>query len=175
MIFVYIIAVIIAVFIILAAAAPKKYKITRSIDISRSQADVFNYLKYVKNQDEWSPWKKRDPEMKQTFQGTDGTPGFVAGWESDHKNVGHGEQEILKLEDDRRMETELRFLKPFKSISNAFLEADDNGDGSTKVTWGFYGTHRIPFNIMMMFFNMDKAVGKDFDEGLTELKRVMES
>jgi hypothetical protein len=27
---------------------------------------------------------------------------------------------------------------------------------------------------MMLFMNMDKAVGKDFEEGLASLKRIME-
>ncbi|NND62228.1 MAG: SRPBCC family protein [Flavobacteriaceae bacterium] len=175
MLFVYILAIIIAVFIILAAAAPKKYRVSREIDINRPQHEVYDYLKYVKNQNNWGPWAKRDPNMKQTYIGTDGTIGFVSRWESDHKQVGAGEQEIIKLEDNKRMESELRFLKPWKSISYGFLVADDNGDGTTKVTWGFYGTNKIPFNIMMLFFNMDKAVGKDFEEGLADLKQILEN
>ncbi|MEL6812742.1 MAG: SRPBCC family protein, partial [Bacteroidota bacterium] len=156
----YAVAALVALLVILILVAPKKYEVSRSIVINKPRAEVFQYLKLIKNQDDWSPWKKRDPGMKQTFTGTDGTVGFVSRWESDHKQVGHGEQEIKGIDEDKRISTELRFLKPFKSMSNAYIETHDDGMG-TKVVWGFYGTHKMPMNVMMMFFNMDKAVGKD--------------
>ncbi len=173
MIFLYILAVIVGIIIVLMLAAPKKYHVNRSITINRPVSEVFTYLKSVKSQDDWSPWKKRDPGMKQVFTGEDGTVGFISRWESDHKNVGWGEQEIKKIVENERIETELRFLKPFKSQSDAYISTEADGDG-TKVTWGFHGVHKVPANVMMMFFNMDKAVGKDFDEGLSDLKGVLE-
>jgi hypothetical protein len=42
------------------------------------------------------------------------------------------------------------------------------------VTWGFSGKNKFPFSIMMLFMNMDKAVGKDFEEGLDNLKSILE-
>jgi hypothetical protein len=174
MMFLYIFAILIALLIILVLAAPKNYNVSRSITIDRSIHDVYAYLKYIKNQDDWSPWQKRDPEMKKVHTGEDGKVGFVVHWESDHKHVGWGEQEITKLEENKLVESELRFLKPFKSTSNGYLSTKAAGQG-TKVTWGFYGTHKVPMNVMMLFFNMDKAVGKDFEEGLADLKTHMEA
>ena len=166
----YILAAIVGILIILALVAPKKYDVSRSIDINRSKSDVFNYLKLLKKQSEWSPWQNRDPEMKQTFTGEDGEIGFVSAWESDHKQVGHGEQEIKVLQPNDRIEVHLRFLKPWKSESMGYFDLEDKGDNSTQVKWGFYGTNKVPMNIMMLFFNLDKAVGKDFEEGLAHLK-----
>ncbi len=175
MIAVYILAGIVGLFLLLALIAPKSYDVSRSIEINRSTSDVFDYLKYVKNQDNWSPWKKKDPNMKQTFTGTDGQVGFVSRWEG-NKHVGVGEQEIKSIDDvNKIIKTELRFLKPWKSVSDAYINADAAGDGKTKVVWGFSGKHPIPANIFMLFMNMDKAVGKDFDEGLAELKGILES
>jgi hypothetical protein len=172
-IFLSILGAIVVIFIILILTAPKKYHLHRSIVIDRALPDVFRYIKYVKNQDEWSPWKKKDPDMKQTFTGDDGTLGFVSHWEG-NKDVGTGEQEILNIEENKRLETELRFFKPWKSQSNAYIEVEE-ADGGTKVTWGFSGVNKIPFNVMMLFMNMDKAVGKDFEEGLGDLKKILES
>ncbi|MEM7187317.1 MAG: SRPBCC family protein [Bacteroidota bacterium] len=170
----YIIAALLGLLIILALVAPKKYRVSRSIDIQRSKADVFEYLRFIKNQDHWGPWQKRDPEMQRKFTGEDGQVGFVSWWDSDHKQVGSGEQEIKVLQPNDRIEAELRFFKPWKSQSTGFFELNDNGDQSTKVTWGFSGTNKPPMNIMMLFFNMDKAVGKDFEEGLADLKSILE-
>lgn len=175
MTFLYVLAIIIGVLVLLASFAPKKYDVNRSIVINKPRSEVFQYLKYIKNQDEWSPWKNRDPGMKQTFSGEDGTVGFISKWDSDHKQVGAGEQEIIGITPDEQIRTELRFLKPWKSVSTAYIETQDAADGATKVTWGFSGTNKVPMNIMMLFYNMDKAVGKDFEEGLEELKIVLEN
>ncbi len=174
MTFLYIILVIIVVFLILGLLAPKNYEVNRSIIVNKPVSDVFNYLKYLKNQDDWSPWRKKDPNMKQTFTGTDGEAGFVSKWEGD-KIVGSGEQEIKRIVDNETIETELRFIKPWKSQSDAYLRVVGLESKQTNVTWGFKGKNKFPFSIFMLFMNMDKAVGKDFEEGLTNLKQHLEN
>jgi hypothetical protein len=174
MIFVYIFAVIVAVIILLMLVAPRKYNVQRSIVINRPIDEVFQYLKHLKNQDHWSPWKSRDPVMKQTYEGTDGTVGFVAKWESDKKDVGVGEQELKGLVENERIDTEIRFLKPWKTMSDGYLLVREIEPSVTEVIWGFSGTNSPPINVMMLFYNMDKSVGKDFDEGLAKLKRTLE-
>lgn len=174
MLFIYILAGILVLIILLAAIAPKSYEVNRSIVINRPISEVFEYIKYVKNQNYWGPWNSRDPEMKQTFRGEDGTVGFVSAWESNHKQVGSGEQEIIKVVENEEMESELRFLKPMKSVSKGYIRTTKEGPDQTKVVWGFYGENKFPMSIMMLFFNMDKAVGKDFEEGLENLKTILE-
>ncbi len=71
------------------------------------------------------------------------------------------------------IESELRFMKPFKSTSDAYIKVSD-ADGGTKVIWGFTGKNKFPISIMMLFMNMDKTVGKDFEEGLAKLKTILE-
>ncbi len=68
----YILAGIVVLVIILALIAPKNYDVSRSIKVQQSVPVVFEYLKYLKNQDNWSPWGKRDPNMKKEFEGIDG-------------------------------------------------------------------------------------------------------
>ena len=172
-IFLSIIGAIVAILIILILVAPKNYHVNRSITINRALPEVFQYLKHVKNQDHWSPWKKKDPNMKQSWEGEDGTVGFIARWEG-NKDVGEGEQEIKRIVENERLETQLRFFKPWKSESDAYIKVDEE-KGGTKVTWGFSGVNKVPFNVFMLFMNMDKAVGKDFEEGLGELKNILES
>ncbi len=170
----YIFLAIVAFLVILVLVAPRTYNVQRSILVNRPLPEVYNYLKLIKNQDHWSPWKKKDPTMHQEFVGTDGTVGFIAKWDSNHKNVGAGEQELMGLSENKRVDTNIRFLRPFKSQSDAYLLTEKVGEG-TKVTWGFTGKHKVPFNVMMLAYNMDKAVGKDFEEGLEDLKKILES
>jgi hypothetical protein len=169
----YILAVIALILIVLIIVAPKQYSVNRSIIINKPIEDVFRYLKSVKNQDHWSPWKKKDPDMMQEFIGEDGKIGFISKWKG-NKDVGEGEQEILSIIENESIETQLRFFKPWKSQSIGTLLVAKVEDDKTLVTWGFSGKNHIPFNIFMLFFNMDKTVGKDFEEGLADLKQILE-
>ncbi|WP_375324756.1 SRPBCC family protein [Flagellimonas sp. GZD32] len=173
MIFLYIVLGIILLIAILAAIAPKTYNVSRSIELAKPKTEVFNYLKYLKNQDEWSPWGKRDPNMVKKFTGTDGEVGAISYWKG-NKEVGEGEQELTNIEEGVRIDSELRFLKPWKSTSDAYMITEDIDENNTKVVWGFSGNNQFPMSIMMLFMSMDKMIGKDFEEGLASLKEIME-
>jgi hypothetical protein len=113
--------------------------------------------------------------MKTVFKGTDGTEGFVSAWESDsNKNVGKGEQEILKIVEGERIDYEIRFIKPFKSTSWAYITAYAVNDNQTKVHWGFTGKMKYPTNLTLLFMHMEKMVGGDLEKGLQNLKVLME-
>ena len=173
-IFLYVLAAIVALIVVLGLIAPNSYQAKRSIIINRALPETFTYLKSIKNQNNWSPWKKKDPNMTQTFEGTDGEIGFISKWKG-NKNVGEGEQEIVSIVENESIDTELRFLKPWKSQSIGHLLVDKVDDNQTLVTWGFSGRNPFPFNIFMLFFNFEKAVGKDFEEGLESLKNILEN
>jgi len=157
----------------LGLLAPKNYEVSRSIVIDRDLKDVFQYLKLVKNQDNWSPWKKKDPNMVQSSIGTDGEVGFISKWKG-NKQVGEGEQEIISIIENESIDTQLRFFKPWKSESIGHLLVNSVEDKQTLVTWGFSGINKFPMSIFMLFMNMDKMVGKDFEEGLANLKVFLE-
>ena len=69
----------------------------------------------------------------------------------------------------------MRFYKPWKSQSDAYLTTRAIDQNKTEVVWGFKGVNKMPSNIFFLFFNMDKTVGKDFEEGLNDLKQILES
>ena len=174
MIALYVVLAIIGLIVLLALVAPKSYNVSRSIKINRPLPEVFDYIKYVKNQNDWSPWKKKDPNMTQEFEGTDGEVGFISRWEG-NKDVGTGEQEIVRIIENESIESQLRFFKPWKSQSDAYITVDAIDETTTKVTWGFSGVNKPPSNIFFLFFNMDKTVGADFEDGLNQLKLNLES
>ncbi len=88
---------IIAVALIAALFLNKDYAVEREVEINKPKQQVFDYIKLLKNQDNFSVWAKKDPLMKKTYSGTDGTVGFISAWESDSSDVGVGEQEIKKI------------------------------------------------------------------------------
>lgn len=169
----YILVGIVALVVLLALIAPKTYHVSRSVIIEKPRSEVFTYLRSLKNMDDWSPWAKKDPNMEKKITGTDGEVGAVSYWNG-NKEVGEGEQEITKIIPEERIESELRFLKPFASTSDAYLQIDEVDATNSKVTWGFSGKNKFPMSIMMLFMSMDKMVGKDFESGLSDLKSKLQ-
>lgn len=168
-----VIALLVVVIVVLAVIAPKRATVERSIVVNVSPEKAFEYLRSLKNFETWSPWGKRDPDMQRGVRGTDGELGSVAWWKG-NKQVGEGEQEVIKLESPSHVGMELRFVKPFKATNEAWFKLAPAGKG-TQVSWGFHADFKPPMNIMMMFMNMDKAIGKDYEEGLASLKKNLEA
>lgn len=167
--------IIIVLALVIALFVKKEYAVERSLSISRSRQDVFEYVKYLKNQDQFSVWARIDPGMKKEYRGTDGTVGFVSAWDSDNKHAGKGEQEIVKITDGEKIDYVIRFFEPMESTDNAFFSFNPVNDSTTNVKWGFYGSMKYPMNLMMLFMNMDAMLGKDLEGGLNNLKEKLES
>jgi uncharacterized protein YndB with AHSA1/START domain len=168
------IVLVVGVLAVLAFTTPTDFAAEREITINKPKEDVFAYAKMLKNQNEWGPWFKKDPTMHQEFRGTDGEPGFVVYWKSETGESGEGEQEIKRIVEGERLETELRFKQPFESKADCHLTTEAVGENQTKVKWGFSTSMPRPMNLFLLVMDMDAAVGKDFDEGLTTLKSILE-
>lgn len=173
MIVLYIIGGIIAAFLLAGLVISKDIAASRDIIIQKPVGEVFNYIKYLKNQLNYSKWATMDPNIKNEFRGTDGTVGFVNSW-TGNKKVGQGEQEITGIEEGKRLSTDLRFIKPFKSFAKSTITTEAVDAGSTRVTWGFESKMNYPMNVMKLFMNMENAIGNDFATGLSNLKKLLE-
>jgi hypothetical protein len=173
-IIIIIIVVIVAALLLTAAFAPKEYAVSRSVTINADKQEVFEYVRFLKNQDNYSVWSEMDPDMNKTFTGTDGTVGFTSAWSSDNKDVGKGEQEITGIIAGQRVEFELRFMEPFEATDMAYITTEPEGD-ATKTTWGFDGKMSYPMNLMLLFMNFDEVLGSDLQNGLENLKEILEA
>jgi len=165
---------IISVPLLTAAFLRKKYHVERKITIQLPKAEVFDYIKYLQNQDKFSKWSNVDPLMEKTYRGKDATVGFVSAWSSTNKEVGKGEQEIIEILEGERIDYELRFFEPFKSTAKAFMATGSLSDKQTTITWGIDGQISYPMNLMLLFMDFDKMLGDDLDQGLKRLKMELE-
>ncbi|HUC82874.1 MAG TPA: SRPBCC family protein [Flavisolibacter sp.] len=170
----FVILLLIAVALITALFVKQEMHAEREVIINKPKAEVYDYVKYLKNQNDYSKWGTMDPAMKKEFRGTDGTVGFVSAWESENGEVGKGEQEITAINPGERIEYELRFIEPMESKAAAYMTLDAVSANQTKVKWGFNGKMNYPFNIMRLFMDMDKMIGDDFAAGLDKLKGKLE-
>jgi hypothetical protein len=168
-----IIAALIILLLVIALFSKKGYTIERDIVINRPKQDVFNYIKLLRNQENYSKWVMTDPNMKKEFKGTDGTVGFVYAWDG-NKKAGKGEQEIMGIKEGERLDIEVRFIKPFEGIAQTPLTTTAIADNQTKVTWGMTSAMKYPMNIMLLILNMEKMLGKDLEISLSNLKSILE-
>jgi len=172
---VLIIVALVALLLIIALFVARDFAIEEAVIINKPRSLVFDYLKHIKNQDNFNPWSMMDPDMKKEYRGTDGTVGFVSTWESTKtKGPGQGEQEIKQVREGERLDLELRFIKPFASVSPAFFSTENTNTDQTKVTWGISGRMPYPMNLMIVGMGMNKQMGRELQNGLQTLKKVLE-
>ena len=160
--------------LVVALFVKKEYAVEQQITINKPEPVVFEFIKHIKNQDQYSVWNNLDPAMKKSYTGTDGTVGFISAWESKSKNVGKGEQEITNIVEDDRIDMKLRFKEPFEAEDDAYMVTEAAGADQTNVKWGFKGKMAYPMNLMLLFMDMEGMLGKDLQAGLDKLKVVLE-
>lgn len=160
-----------ALMLVIALFLPKDYMVSQSIVIYRPQADVFTYVKMIDNQKYYSIWIMEDPKSLMTSKGLDGEVGYISAWDSKNKNVGKGEQEIMKLTNER-IDVDLRFVRPFKSEAKASTTCKSIDPNKTEVINEFYGHSSYPMNLMTVFM---KGMLRDaMRKNLNNLKGILE-
>ncbi len=169
-----VVGIIISIILILALIAPKAYTVTRSILIQQPAAVVYEYIKYLNNQENYSKWATMDPNTINTYTGTAGTVGSSHQWESKQRNVGMGIQTITALEPNAKVSTTIEFIKPFAGVAQASLSTQAKND-YTQVVWELSSTMKYPSNALLLVMNMNKMIGNDLEVGLANLKNVLEN
>ena len=166
-----VLAGIIALLLIVALFIKKEHYVRREITINAPRQKVFDYLKILRNQDEFNKHAKAGAERKRDYKGTDGTVGFIYAWSGD-KDAGEGEKEIKNIVEGKTVETEIRFVKPMRATATIIMETESLSENQTKVTWSNTGTLKYPVNIFVPL--MEKNLPKDMDASLATLKSILE-
>lgn len=149
----------------------KEHYVKREITINAPQQNVFDYIKLLRNQDEFNKHAMAGSDRKREFKGTDGTIGYIYAWSGD-KNAGVGEKEITNIVDGQSVEMKIRFVKPMAVTASIMMETTPVSDNQTKVSWSNAGRLNYPFNILIPM--MEKSVAKDMDTSLATLKNILE-
>ena len=171
MIVVYLLAGIIALFLLIAAIVGTKWSYEKSILIEAPVATVWDKIKSLHALNQWNPWVGKDPNVKIAFSSEDGVPGATYSWDSEIKQVGAGSQTILNITEQQEMATRVDFLRPFKGTGNALVRLTKDR-GYTKVTWSMHSSTPYPMNIIKLLGVIKKNMDKDFSAGLHKLKDI---
>ena len=169
-----VVAVLIGVLVILAAMQPNSFNVSRSTTIGAPPAAIFERINDFRAWTTWSPWEKRDPAMKRTYEGPASGVGAVYKWESTNSEVGIGTMTVTESRPGELVTVKLDFTKPFEGSNIAQFAFKPDTD-KTIVTWSMTGQTCIIAKLFGVFMNMDKMIGPEFEKGLANLKTVVES
>jgi Polyketide cyclase / dehydrase and lipid transport len=169
---------IVVVVLIIAAIAfiatrPSNSRIQRSAQINAPADVVFSIINNLRRWAEWSPYDKRDPNMKKTFEGPSAGPGAIYIWNG-NSQVGEGRLTIVESKPGELVSMRLEFSRPFKCNNEVNFKIGPS-DGGTRVSWIMDGKNTFMTKFMSIFMDMDKMVGTDFEHGLANLNNVAQA
>ena len=167
------VAVIAAIFLVFVATRPDEFRVTRSGVIPAPVATVFPHVNELRKWEAWSPWARLDPNAKSTFEGPAAGTGASMAW-AGNRNIGEGRMTIVDSQPDERVRFRLEFFKPFKATNTAEFTFHSQ-DGQTLVTWSMFGTNNFMAKAINVFINCDRMVGGQFEQGLANMKAVVEA
>lgn len=147
------------------------FEMSRSTTIAAPPERILALLDDFHAWQTWSPWEGIDPDLQRTYTGPDRGVGAHYAW-SGNKKAGEGTMEIIESTPSSVV-CDLRFLKPFKATNITRFDLTPSGVG-TAVAWVMTGERGAVMGLMGKLY-FDKAVGKDFDRGLAQLKAAAES
>jgi uncharacterized protein YndB with AHSA1/START domain len=165
--------VIVVVFVIFIALQPAQFRVTRTGIISAPPAAVFAQVNDLHMWEGWSPWAKLDPAAKKSHEGPAAGVGAVYRWAGNRK-VGEGSMTIIESRPAELIRFKLEFLKPFKGTNTAEFTFQPEGN-QTAVTWSLSGKNSFTSKAMGFIVNSDKRIGSQFEQGLADLKFMVEA
>jgi hypothetical protein len=167
-----VLALLIVAFVIVVSRQPTDFHIARTATIDASPEELFAQVNDFHNWGAWSPYDKRDPAMKKTYDGPRTGVGASYAWNG-NSNVGEGRSTIIESRPHELIRIKLEFIRPFTATHTADFTFQPQGQ-RTDVTWALDGKYNFVSKAMCLFMDMDKMVGGDFEQGLANLKAVVE-
>ena len=166
-------ALIILALVIMGLTGPKSFHINRSVVISSDINNVWPYVSSAQKMQEWSPWATKDSTLQIEYFGEEGMVGSGYSWNG--KELGEGKQTITMLAEPNRVIADLKIRMPFgDQMSTVSFDLKDTLL-ATRVNWGMRGDNNFFGRIFSQMYNLDEAIGKDYEEGLANLKRIVEA
>lgn len=142
-----------------------KMTVLRTIHIDAKPIDIFPKINNLGEWGSWSPWMILEDGVKVEVKDN----GKFQSWEGNR--IGSGTMQITNEIEDKQVDIDLTFLKPYKSKAKVSLMLTEQHDG-TSVAWKMESS--LPFFMFWMKKAMSAFIGMDFERGLKLLKEYVE-
>ena len=165
--------IVVVVFAGIVALRPSEFRVTRTINMRAPAPAGFAHVNDFHKWEAWNPWGKLDSMMKQTYQGAPAGTGAVYTW-TGNREVGEGRMTIIESRPNDLIRINLEFFRPFAATNVAEFTFRPEGD-QIAVTWSMTGKNNFIAKAIHLFMNMDNMIGAQFEQGLAQMKSIVES
>lgn len=155
-----------------AATRPDEFRVERRARIAAPTEQLWPLISELRAFNRWNPYERKDPLIRSAYSGAASGVGSRYDWDS--HEVGSGSLEITGQQPGRAVQMRLDFVKPFEAHNQAEFALQPMADGATEVRWTMHGPANLMSKVMGLFIDMDKMVGRDFEDGLRNLRQIAE-
>ncbi len=160
--------------LLFASTRPSDLRVERKLVIAAPPERLYPLIDDLHNFNRWNPYLAKDPALKGSYEGPSAGPGAIYRW-TGNKDVGTGSMEIKSHSEPNLVVMRLLFVEPFAGDNVLEFGLKPQGNGSTEVSWTMKGPQIFVAKLMGIFVNMDNMIGRDFEFGLANLRKVAET
>jgi hypothetical protein len=158
--------------LIYAATRPSTFHIQRSQTMRATPDRIFVLINDLHNWSRWQSTDREDSSIKRNFSGSQSGVGAICDWEG-RGSSGKGRMAIVQSDSPSKLVVQADWVAPFQARNMNEFILEPNGT-STTVTWSMTGPNLFVMRLMGVFTNMDRMMGKHFEDGLNNLKTIAE-
>lgn len=163
-------AVVIVIFLVVVATRPSDFRVERSATLAAAPAVLFERVNNHHKFNEWNPFLKLDPNVKNSYSGPESGVGAVCSWDG-NSDIGAGSSTITESKPNELIVMRMDWKRPMEGVATVEFTFKPAGDKTT-VTWAMYGKNGFMGKLVSLFMDCDKMVGPKFEEGLNNLGNV---
>ena len=168
-----IVLLVISMLIAHISLQPGQFRISRSAIINAPAHDIYVQVNDLQKWEQWSPWARLDPNATTSYDGSPLGVGQSFSWKG-NKQIGVGKMSISESSPDERIRIKLDFTKPMRASNDVQFDFRALNDDQTEVTWAMSGDNEFMGKAMNLVMNMDRMVGGQYEQGLANLKALVE-
>ncbi|HEX2842581.1 SRPBCC family protein [Hyphomicrobium sp.] len=155
-----------------ASRRPDTFETARSTRIEAAPDQIFPLINDLRLLSTWSPFEKKDPNIKRAYSGPESGKGQKLDWDG-NSEVGQGTLTIVSSSPSSEVNMELRMVRPMAANNGVQFTLVPEGK-QTKVTWTMHGNVPLFAKVLHLFVDMDRMCGGEFEKGLASLKSLVE-
>lgn len=164
-----VVVVIGLIMVIVITVQPEQVHLERRIVIDAPDSVIFPYLSNFKKLSIWWPWPKMDAELKQHYEGVDGTVGSKVTWHGE--KAGKGSMVIEEIDENKHVKSLMTIAGQKQTARSEFkLFSDEKG---TAVVWTYDGVNDGLVG-KAKWVVMGTLLSSQYDLGLKNLKEIIE-
>lgn len=164
---------LLALVLVVALLVDGSYQAEREKKVITNTQTTFDYLVNLKNQEDYISIFRQDPNIKIWYKGTIGKKGSKMCWSSKKKDIGRGEIEITKLNNNKKIVLEYRQFSGMRETHKLTISLKAIAKKNTLIHFEMSGDVPYPWKLLLLFDDKDKQYETDFEQRLKNIALLL--